>query len=208
MQKQCEKMDAKIDAGADAMKKKKDNDDDLAEPTAADGRRSDSVSRAEFEATRAQLRDLQMKQPRAQTAADRDAYADLQARADVAFVALGEGRAPPPMSGESVIDYACRLHRPLQRHSAKWKSVELARIAADSSTFQIALDGIRAEAVQAGLNPVGLPEFQHREIHSESRGGHKIVSFVGTGSIFKQMTRPVRHVGYIGTSRMRENQTA
>jgi hopanoid biosynthesis associated radical SAM protein HpnH len=65
--------------------------------------------------------------------------------------------------------------------------------------FDIALDGIRADAMQAGLNPVHLPEFQHRKIVKTSPGGHTITEFVGTGTIFKQMSRPVRHVAYIGT---------
>jgi hypothetical protein len=33
------------------------------------------------------------------------------------------------MFGETEIDYAVRLHRGLQKHSAKWKGAELAVIA-------------------------------------------------------------------------------
>jgi hypothetical protein len=108
-------------------------------------------------------------------------------------------RAEPPMAGEDLINYQIRMHRKMQKHSAKWKGVELSLIAADRAALNNVLAEIRADAMQAGLNPVGLPLFQHREIVQESPGGHKIRSFVGNGTIFKQMSRPVRHVAFIGT---------
>jgi hypothetical protein len=195
----CEKLDKKYDAIADAMKKKDvDEDDDgdstMATRTAADGSR---VTRAEFEATQAQLRALQTSQPRRRSDADRNLFADMQAKADVAFTALGE-RADAPMQGEELLDYTVRLHRQLQKHSSKWKSAQLATIARDPSTFAGVCDAIRADALQAGMNPVDLKPFEHREIRTESPGGHKITSFVGRGTIFAQLSRPVRHVKSIG----------
>lgn len=44
----------------------------------------------------------------------------------------------------------------------------------------------------------GMPQFQYRETTQESPGGHKIRSFHGNGTIFKQMSRPVRSVQRIG----------
>jgi hypothetical protein len=70
------------------------------------------------------------------------------------------------------------------------------------------MDGIRADAVLAANNPVDLPRFVHREIKTESPGGHKITSFVGTGTMFAQLNRPGRKVTYIGTSKLREGQSA
>jgi hypothetical protein len=102
------------------------------------------------------------------------------------------------MRGEDIVAYNIRLARKMQPHSKTWKGVDLSLIAADRQAFGIALDGIRADALQAGLNPVGLPEFQHRKIVKTTPGGHTITEFVGTGTIFKQMSRPVRHVAYIG----------
>jgi hypothetical protein len=201
----CDALDEKLKK-SDA-KKKADDTDDLAEETAAD-RRSDSVrTRAELDTLRAQVNDLTIKQPRKRSDADRNAFADMQAKADVSYRALGE-RADQPMQGEELLDYTIRLHRGLQRHSKRWSKAELATVARDPSTLQQVCDSIRADAFEAANSPVDMKPFQHREIHEESRGGHKIVRFVGSGTIFGQLNRPVRHVGYIGTSKLRENQTA
>jgi len=188
----CDALDTKLNA-----KKADDDDGDddtMAQQTAADSSR---VTRAEFEATQAQLRALQTSQPRRRSDADRNLFADMQARCDVAYRALGE-RADAPMQGEELLDYTVRMHRQLQKHSAKWKRAELATIARDPSTFAGVCDSIRADALQAGMSPVDLAPFQYREIRTESPGGHKITSFVGNGTIFKQLSRPVRHVKSIG----------
>jgi hypothetical protein len=184
----------------DSLSKRRDadEDDDGQGNVAATKTAADAVSRSELEVLRAQLRDLQTRQPRQRTQADRNAFAAAQARADVAYRTIGEGGAPPPMQGEELLDYECRLHFPLQRHSAKWKGVQLAAIARDPSTFAGVCDAIRADAVAYGLNPPDLPPFQHREITETGPGGHKITRFVGNGSIFAQMTRPTRHVLSIG----------
>jgi hypothetical protein len=129
---------------------------------------------------------------------DGNDFADAQAKADSAM-RLHNERAEPPLRGEDIIAYNIRLARKMQPHSKTWKGVDLSLIAADRQAFGIALDGIRADALQAGLNPVGLPEFQHRKIVKTTPGGHTITEFVGTGTIFKQMSRPVRRVAYIGT---------
>jgi 8-oxo-dGTP pyrophosphatase MutT (NUDIX family) len=203
--------DAKDDAAKADAKKKADEDE--AEKTAADKARkdaedkekekadaakADSVPRAEFDKLVANMSDLSKKLPRQMTAADRDAYADAQAKADAVLRTFNE-HAEPPMSGEDIVAYNIRLARKMQPHSKTWKDVNLAVLAADSISFGIALDGIRADALQAGLNPVDLKPFEHRKITQMSPTGHTVTSFVGNGTIFKQMSRPVRHVGYIGT---------
>jgi hypothetical protein len=183
---------------ADALKKKKDTDEGstLAEQTAADGRRADSVSRAEFQYVSDSLRQLQVSQPRKRTDADRNAFAEVQSRADVAHRALG-GQADPPMAGEELADYVIRLHRPLLKHSKKWAKAELHVLARDPSTLNSILDQVRADAVAASMSPEGLAEFQHREVHSETRGGHKVVTFYGNGTFLKQLSRPRRFVSSI-----------
>jgi hypothetical protein len=183
------------------QKSKKDNDgDDMAEQVAAD-RRADSASdiRVANSLLAGLARDMNaLKKQVLRPMSDLNAYADVQSKCDTAFIANGE-RAEPPMAGEDIIAYNIRQHRKLQKHSPKWKGVDLGLIAADRQAFENVLTEIRADAVQAGTNPVGLPEFQHRKIVQESPGGHRITSFVGTGTIFKQLSRPVRHVAYIGT---------
>jgi 8-oxo-dGTP pyrophosphatase MutT (NUDIX family) len=246
MASHCQRMDAKIDAVADSVKKrdaeeeekkkadakakadaeeeekkkadaakKRDGDGTDPEQVAADKKRkdaeekekeekekadaakADSVPRSEFEKLQVQIADLSKRVPRAMTSSDRDAFADAQAKADAVLRTHGE-HAEPPLSGEELIPYQIRLARKMQPHSKTWKSVDLSVIAADAASFNIALDGIRADALQAGLNPVDLKPFEHRKIVQESPGGHKITSWVGNGTFIKQMSRPVRHVGRIG----------
>src|SRR5882724_3001489 len=57
-------------------------------------------------------------------AATRNQFAELQAKADVAYRGWNES-CPPPMSSEGILDYAIRIHRPLQKHSKKFKTTEL-----------------------------------------------------------------------------------
>lgn len=201
-------------AKADAKKK----DEDMGEETAADKKRkdaeekekadaekmekekmdaakADSVPRSEFEKIVAQVNALT---PRKLTQADMDAFADAQAKADVVLRTHNE-RAEPWMPGEDIVAYQIRLARKMQPHSKVWKDADLSIVAADATAFLNALTAIRADAYQAGLNPVGLAPFQHREINEMSPTGHKITRFAGNGTIFAQMSRPVRHVGYIGT---------
>jgi hypothetical protein len=177
--------------------KTKADEDDQADPTAAQQTAADSAMRSDLAYVKAALRDLQIKQPRPRSDDDRNAFADMQAKADVAFIALGE-RADAPMQGEELIAYKIRLHRQLQKHSAKWGKVELARIAADSTTFENACDAIRADAVQAGLNPVDLKPFEHRMVTKVLPTGHTERTFAGRGTIYGQLSMPRRYVVGIG----------
>ncbi|MCK1507562.1 hypothetical protein [Bradyrhizobium sp. 18] len=156
---------------------------------------ADSVGATEFSVLCREVADLRKKVARPQ--ADLNAFADVQAKADAVMRTHNE-RAEPPMAGEDIVAYKIRQHRGMQKFSPKWKGVELGIIAADGKAFENVLAEIRADAMQAGLNPVGLPEFQHREITRQMPGGHLVKSWVGTGTIFKQLSRPVRHVGFIG----------
>ena len=134
--------------------------------------------------------------------ADLNAYADAQEKATKVMVSLG-GAAEPPMAGEDIVAYNIRLARKMQPNSPRWKGVDLNIIAADRQALDGILDQIRADATAAGLSPVGLKLGQFREVVTQSPGGHKVTNFVGstetTGTIFKQLSRPVRHVAFIGT---------
>jgi hypothetical protein len=164
------------------------------EQTAAD--RADSVGRAEMAVLARSVADLKTKMTR--TSVDRNAVADLQAKADQAMRVHGD-RAEPPMPGESTIDYSIRLARKMQVHSKTWKKADLNLIAADQVALGAAIEQIRADCFAAGENTEGMKPFQHREITEIGPGGHRITRFVGNGSIFAQLSRPVRHVSYIGT---------
>jgi hypothetical protein len=201
----CEKMDARYDAldakmkksDAAGMRRKKADEDGMAEETAAD-----SISRGEFRAVQEQLNVLKVRDGMSldrQSQSTRDSYADAQAKADAVLRAHGESAAAP-MSGEDIVAYQVRLHRPMLKHAKKFKNADLATIARDASTFAAVLDSVRADTYEAALNPVGLAPFVHREIKSESSGGHKITQFVGNGTIFKQLCRPARYVTSLNIS--------
>jgi hypothetical protein len=127
-----------------------------------------------------------------------NAFADVQAKADAVMRTLGSA-AEPPMRGEDLVAYKIRTHRKMQPHSSKWKGVDLGIIAADQAALENVLVEIRADATAAGLSPVGMPEFQHRMITKQMPGGHIERSFIGNGTCFRQMSRPVRHVASFGT---------
>jgi hypothetical protein len=192
----CDALDERLKKADEAgvrRKKADGDDDDMAEQTAAD-RRADSMH--------ADMRHLQnrvnaMDIHSRQNAGTRDQFANLQSRADVAYRSWSES-APPPMSGEGVLDYAIRLHRPLMKHSKKFAKADLLAMARDPATLNTICDQIRADAVEASMSPVGMPEFQHREIVQNLPTGHIQRTWVGNGTVFKQMSRPVRHVKSIG----------
>jgi hypothetical protein len=207
----CQKMDEKYNALADSIGKKKDaagegpsrgeddmgdGEDDMTRRGAATRVAADSADNAhDIRVLRAQLADLQKKQTREMGTMDK--FADEQAKADAVMRMHGSG-AEPPMVGEDLVAYQIRLARKMQPHSKTWRGVELAAIAADKRALGIALDGIRADAMHAALHPVDLPEFQHRKITKTLPGGHQVTEFVGSGTIFKMLSRPVRHVVSIG----------
>lgn len=196
MDARCDAMDEKLAAAKkDAAGSRSGQDeDDLGDPTAARKVAADSERiRSDMQMMQRQLNDLTVRS-REPTQADKDAYADAQAKCDVSYRSLGEGGAPAPMRGEALVDYMVRLHHPLKKHSKKFKGAELATIARDPATFNGVCDSIRADAFEAGMSPVGMPEFVYREIKTESPGGHKITSFVGNGTFVKAMSPPVRKI--------------
>ncbi|SHN69126.1 hypothetical protein [Bradyrhizobium erythrophlei] len=179
-------------------------DDDRRDPDnyAQDGRAgpmltaADAVDPAAFAVLASTVADMKMRSLR--TSVDRNAVADLQAKADAVMRVHGD-RAEPAMPGESVVDYSIRLARKMQPYSKTWKGVDLQLIAADQKALGIALDQIRHDAYAAGESVEGMKPFMHREIVEHGPGGHKVTRFIGRGSMFKQMTRPTRNVSYIGT---------
>ncbi|WP_338689292.1 MULTISPECIES: hypothetical protein [Bradyrhizobium] len=198
----CDALDAKIEKKDSAGSRSGENENDMGDPDAAMRTAADSVSRGEFRHLQQRVNEMGLK-TLARAPADRDAMADLQIKADAVYRALDSRRAPEPMQGESVVDYAVRLHRPLMKHSAKFKNAELAVLAGDPATFSAVLDSVRMDAYTAGMSPGDAPLFQYREIKTESPGGHRITSFVGNGTIFKQLARPVRMVtGFHNESRL------
>ncbi|TCU75300.1 hypothetical protein EDE08_103520 [Bradyrhizobium sp. R2.2-H] len=172
--------------------KKKDDVDDatMAQRTAAD-----SVDPAAFAALTQSVADLKRRQSRPM--ADLNKFADAQAKADSVMRALGSA-AEPPMAGEDLVAYKIRTHRKMQPHSPRWKGVDLQIIAADQVALDIALDGIRADAMAASMDTSGMKPLEHRMLTKQLPGGHISREFIGNGTFVKQLSRPVRHVQYIG----------
>lgn len=195
MASHAEKMDAKYDALEKKLDARKKDEDD-GDPTAATRTAADSVDPAAFAALASSVADLKKRQSRPQ--ADLNAFADAQAKADSVMRALGSA-AEPPMASEDLVSYKIRMHRKMQPHSPRWKGVELQLIAADRVALDNVLGEIRADALTAAMSPVGMPEFQHRMITKTMPSGHTVHEFIGNGTIFKQLARPIRHVAYIGT---------
>lgn len=191
----------RCDALAEDVKANKKSDDAGERDRGVDGTMAvrvaaDAVDPAAFAALASSVADMQKKQARPMK--DLNAYADAQAKADSVMRALGSA-AEPPMAGEDLVSYKIRMHRKMQPHSPRWKGVELQLIAADQVALDNVLGEIRADAMTAATSPVGKPEFQHRMITKTLPGGHTVHEFIGNGTIFKQLSRPVRHVAYIGT---------
>jgi hypothetical protein len=197
--KSCADVTAKFDAamGEIARKKADNGDDDYQEPGMARKTAADAVARGELQVLRDQVNTLVRERPAKRTQGQADAYADAQSSFDVAYVSNGQ-RADAPMQGEDIVAYNIRLARGLQKFSPKWKNADLAHIARDDSTFRIALEGIKSDAVAHGLNPPDLKPFDHRMITKQMDTGHIQRSFVGVGTIFKQLARPARYVTGIG----------
>jgi hypothetical protein len=191
----------RCDALAEDVKANKKSDEAGERDRGVDGTMAvrvaaDAVDPAAFAALASSVADMQKK--RARPMKDLNAYADAQAKADSVMRALGSA-AEPPMAGEDLVSYKIRMHRKMQPHSPRWKGVELQLIAADQVALDNVLGEIRADAMTAAMSPVGMPEFQHRMITKTMPGGHIVHEFIGNGTIFKQLSRPVRHVAYIGT---------
>ena len=157
---------------------------------------ADSVGRSEFAALASSVAGMQRKQTRPM--ADLNAFADVQAKADAVMRALGSA-AEPPMAGEDLVAYKIRTTRKMQSHSPRWKGVELQIIAADSVALDRVIEEIRSDAMADAMSTEGMQPFVHREIVRTLPGGHVSREWIGNGTIFKQLSRPVRHVAFIGT---------
>jgi hypothetical protein len=185
-------------------KKRRDNDEDgddkggMAERVAAD---SVGVDRATFSALASSVLTMKKQMDASnRPSSDMNAMADAQAVADSVLRAMGDS-APVPFTHEDVISYKIRCARKMQPSSSKWRSVDLNLLRSDSVALDNVLSEVRADALLAANSPVGMKPGEYREITETMPGGHRSTRFIGTSSIFKEMTRPVRHVAYIGTRR-------
>jgi hypothetical protein len=108
------------------------------------------------------------------------AMADAQARADAVAGEWGE-QAPPPLSGEKLQAYRCRLLRRYQRFSKEFKLADLDMIR-DQSVFDGVERSIYADARLASATPDAAPG----QLRQKTRqvGGHTINEFFGSPSVW------------------------
>lgn len=190
---------------ADKKKKdsiKKDGEEEEKEKEKMDAVKADAAT-AEFKQQLAEQRKVieeltkLVRQPIADS--DRSGLAEVQSRADSVLTALGEGRAPQPLVGESVPNYRRRMAAKIQSHSRDWKETRLDALPAE--VFEIAEKTIYADATVAAKTPSNIKPGYMREVRRVSEAGHIITDFYGSeGTHFVQQFTPrsrrVRNINY------------
>lgn len=106
-------------------------------------------------------------------------FAEVRARADSVFEAMGD-HAPRPMRGENLTGYRIRLARKLQPNSETWKGSDVAAIARSDATAFATIEGaIYADALAMAQLPTQVPAGTLREVHKEGPYGSRMIEFVG-----------------------------
>lgn len=145
-----------------ASDKRKDDDD----------RRHDSALRRRIEALERDKRNR-----RVLTDEELNALAERQHEWDQVAQAHGE-RASRPLDGESIETYDRRHAKRFQKHSPKWKDVDLASMPAGVVSKIIAPE-IRTDSIAAAYRMDNSPAAVLREIRKPDRTGRIISEFVG-----------------------------
>jgi len=134
------------------------------------------VTADQVKAVLAKMGELDARIPKATTEADYQAVIDLQARYDAICGQFGD-QAARPLAGESAAAYDLRMARGLQKHSARWKDIDLSGLKPDA--FAIAADQIRTDALSAAANPTGVPDGRLVPISKRLATGHMVTEFRG-----------------------------
>ena len=186
-EKEEDKKDAKKDATAEqpkemggaketvADKKRKDEDEkkDAKVDAKAD---SDDPVRKRIDELAASMADVTSKLPKQLSDSDYYDMLDEQSRADGVFMQLGE-RAPRPLNGETKRIYCNRLTRALQKHSARWKDVDI--VSLSDQAFDVAKRDIYADAEVAADSAELVPAGMLRAVERKLPGGHTEITFKG-----------------------------
>ncbi len=111
-----------------------------------------------------------------QPAAERDALATAQARADSVAAHFG-GQVSAPILGETPLAYRKRVLLGFQRHSPRFKNTQLGPL--DSPSLSLVEDHVYADAVAAAKKP---PPGVMREVSERDAAGRLISRFYGDPS--------------------------
>jgi hypothetical protein len=110
--------------------------------------------------------------------ADPVALAEIAARFDESYRAIGAGGAPAPLPGETRFSYRRRLAGGLQRFSDDWRRADLYRL--NSDAMRAAEQAIiSAVATAVSDLTIGNADGSLRRIDSVTTAGHRIVEWAG-----------------------------
>lgn len=132
---------------------------------------------------------------------DRNALAEIRARADATYQAVTGRPASEPLPGEAPIAYRKRMADGLRKFSAKFKDQRVDSLTGPA--FDLVEGQIYADAQQAAKRPDILPKGQLRSI-TRNDSGHVITEYIGDAeaawapftqgaSVGIRMTKPERH---------------
>lgn len=195
------KGEAKEAAADKARKDRRDRMDKRrkdAEKAEADRKDAEERARSDSQTTIAKaVADALAKHARSD--ADTEALADTQMRADAVHNAFGT-RAPAPMSGETTADYQLRLARNFQKHSARWKDINLGVL--EPAARGIAIGDIYNDAVVASRRTDDLPEGQIiYTTRTDATTGHRITEGRGRNTFIHSLKRDSMRVTKFMTER-------
>lgn len=186
--------DAEMEAGeaeekaADKARKRRSDAESEEEKERADAARADSEkkSRADSEGTAAQIAALRAELaavkgslPLARSDEDAGTLATVQARADSIYTMIDGSRARAPMLGESVLAYRRSFLEDLKKHSARYKDVNLAVIAADEAAFKAVEAGIYEDAKTYANDSSRYTPGELRPMVHRTDSGHTIRTYAG-----------------------------
>lgn len=160
----------------------------------ADAARADSVElRKQLSDQAEQIKALAARIPKSASDADYGNMVALQVRADDVYAKFGE-RAPPPMSSEDPAAYERRLVGGLQKHSDRWKDLDISKIT-EKAAFDQIRDQIYVDAAERAKRPNDIAGGKIISRTRQTNTGHTITEFFGTDAHFvRQFSRPARRV--------------
>ncbi len=171
------------DAAAKDAEEKERTDAEEKEAKEKEEEKQDAKKDAAVNAENAELRlrlksleDLMKGVKRESSREDADALAASQARADGVSAMFGD-RAPPPIPGETPLDYRRRMAKKFQRHSARFKDTRLESL--DAATLDTVEDIIYHDAIQNAREPGDVTPGILVPSISRDEAGRQITRFHG-----------------------------
>jgi hypothetical protein len=127
----------------------------------------------------------------------RSEFVAAQSRADSAYRAIGDAAgAPPFMNSERLHGYRCRLLKPLQPRSTKFKDSDLTKIH-DPSAFDAIEAQVYADAAGASMRNEG----PLHAVTTLDAAGRPITKYFGSaGSCWDRFNPPIKYIRRFNTS--------